>query len=201
VTDESVHDERRVPTSTGRRGWVGVDRNWLTDDRLSDSGLRLMLWLESHTDEYLAAMNVKRTAEALGWKRDRVRRHLDALTDLGLISVGQEARKYGGTVSRITLHLDAWTDGPRRATDPETDGPRRASAVAHGEARAVAYREAPTNSTNSVSTAVEEHTAGGVVSVACPTFEQWYRWWPKKQGRAAAEKRWAKMTSRWRRRS
>ena len=43
-----------------------------------------MMWLESHTDEYLAALDKKRCAQEIGWSRDRVSRTLDSLTDLGL---------------------------------------------------------------------------------------------------------------------
>ena len=76
-------------TSTGRRGYVTADRRWLADERLTDSGLRLMLWLDSHSDEYLTALHVKRTAEEIGWSRDRVTRTLTGLEELGLITTAE----------------------------------------------------------------------------------------------------------------
>ena len=139
-----------TPTSTGRRGYVAVDRRWLADPNLSDSALRLMLWLESHTDEYLAAMNMSKASDALGWSRNRIKRTVTELEALGLVSTEQLPRQHGGTVTRFSLHLSVWSDGPSQTSDTETDGPPRTSAVVHGEARAVVHGGAPTTSTHSV---------------------------------------------------
>ena len=136
-------------TSTGRRGYVGIDRRWLNNPDLTDSALRLMLWLDSHSDEYLAALNISRSADELGWSRNRVKRAMSQLEDLGLITTAQLPRQYGGTVTRITLHLEVWSGGSPRTTDKQTDGPRQTSAVVHDEARAVVHDEAPTTSTPS----------------------------------------------------
>jgi hypothetical protein len=132
-----------MTTSTGRKGWVGVDRRWLADPELEDGALRLMLWLESHSDEFLARMNIAKTAEALGTSRNRVKRLVGVLEELGLISTEQLPRQYGGTVTKFTLHLDAWSDGPRQTIDPATGGPDQTGAMVHGEARAVVHGAPP----------------------------------------------------------
>lgn len=121
-----------MTTSTGRKGWVGVDRRWLAAPELEDGALRLMLWLESHSDEFLSRMNIKKTAESLGTSRNRVKRLVGVLEELGLVSTEQLPRQYGGTVTKFTLHLDAWSDGPKQTT-----------AVVHGEARAVVQTAPP----------------------------------------------------------
>lgn len=131
----------RTPTSTGRRGFVGVDRNWLADQRLTDSALRLMMWLESHTDEYLASLDKKRAAQEIGWSRDRVSRTLDSLTELGLVSTEQVHHVGSGQRTLITLHLDAWSvHGATRQGTP----------VPHGKAPSVPYGKAPTTSNPTV---------------------------------------------------
>ena len=108
------------PTSTGRRGVATVSRQWLADSRLSSTMLHLMLWLESHSDEYLARLDVKRSAKELGWSRSRVIRAVTELEELGLISTEQVP--FGqGTRTRFTLHLDEWSD-PDRV--PKRDTPR-----------------------------------------------------------------------------
>lgn len=138
-----------MTTSTGRRGFVGVDRRWLADERLSDSALRLMLWLDSHSDQYLMALSLSRTADEIGWSRNRVKRTIEDLESLGLVKTEQLPRMGGGTRTQITLDLSLWSDGggPSRTSD---DGPSRTSAVVHREARAVVHRGAPTTSTPNV---------------------------------------------------
>jgi hypothetical protein len=69
-------------SDTGRIGWVGIDRHWLSDPSLSDSDLRLMLWLTSHTEEFRSRLHVKACAEQIGWSRDRVKRALVSLEAL-----------------------------------------------------------------------------------------------------------------------
>ena len=126
------HAEVRTPTSTGRRGFVTIDRTWLEQSDLTDGAMRLMLWLESHSDEYLGRMYISRSAERLGWGRNRVKRMIAELESLGLISTEQMPREFGGTVTKFTLHLDAWTAGPQQTI-----------AMVHGEARAVVHGGAP----------------------------------------------------------
>ena len=80
--------------------------------------LHLMLWLESHSDEYLARLDVKRSAKELGWSRSRVIRAVTDLEELGLISTEQVP--FGqGTRTRFTLHLDEWSD-PERVSKRDT---------------------------------------------------------------------------------
>jgi len=122
-----------------------VDRRWLADPNLSDSALRFMLWLESHTDEYLSGMNLTRCAEQIGWGRNRVKRTVAELEALGLVSTVQLPRRHGGTVTRFSLHLSVWSDGPSQTTG---DGPSWTGAVVHDEARAVVHGGAPTTSTH-----------------------------------------------------
>jgi hypothetical protein len=129
-------------TSTGRRGYVGIDRHWLNNPDLSDSALRLMLWLDSHSHEYLRDLSIKRTALEIGWSRDRVSRTLELLVELGLVSTEQVPHPDGGkTRTMITLHQDLWSDG--YAT-------RRGIRMPHGEAQGMPHGEAPTTSTPSV---------------------------------------------------
>lgn len=175
-------------TSTGRRGYVTADRRWLADERLTDSGLRLMLWLDSHSDEYLTALHVKRTAEEIGWSRDRVTRTLSGLEELGLITTQQVFDHRSGQRTRITLNLSAWTG------DCAT---RRGTAVPHGKAQAVPHGKAPT-----ISTSIDRNEPLELVvpseatrhSADEPTFDSWYDGYPVKKGKAEARKRWHKMT-------
>jgi len=131
------------PTTTGRYGSIAVHRSWLANPELTDSGLRLMLWLVSHSDEYLAAMNVHRAANELGWSRNRIKRTTAELESLGLVETEQIARAGGGTVTRFTLHLDLWSE-PDRVI--HSDGPPCTSAMVHGEAPAMVHGGAPTTS-------------------------------------------------------
>jgi len=175
-------------TSTGRRGYVGVDRRWLADERLTDSMLRLMLWLDSHSDEYLAALHIKRTADEIGWGRNRVARTLELLAELGLVSTEHVYHAGSGKATRITLHLDAWS---------EHDASRRSTTVLHDEAPSVLHGEAPTTSTP-----IGRNEPLGLVVPSettrhpddQPSFDTWWENYPKKQGKAAARKTWAKMT-------
>ena len=125
-----------------------------------------------------------------------MKRGLEELVELGLVTVDQEHRTGGGTTARFTLHYDEWSGGPSRT-----------SAMVHGEARAVVHGEAPTTSTP---IDVGEHSqeppnppqAGGgelvLVSESAPigtsTFDDWYARWPKKQGKAAAKRCWQRLT-------
>ena len=132
------HD-RQVPTSTGRRGWVGIDRAWLTDDRLSSTDIHLMMWLDSHTEEYLAALHIKRSADELGWSRNRVIRSIVALESLGLIST--EVVPYGdGKRTRFTLHQTEWSDRGR--------APKRNAPVSRNGTHPVLQNGTPTISTS-----------------------------------------------------
>ncbi|WP_373067581.1 hypothetical protein [Gemmatimonas sp.] len=168
-------------TSTGRRGYVGVDRRWLNNPDLSDSALRLMLWLDSHSDEYLQALNILRTSEEIGWSRNRVKRTMEELEGLGLISTEQLSRQYGGTVTRITLHLDPWSDGPSRT-----------SAMVHGEARAVVHGEARTTSnpnTEESNLETPQPPKGDEVEIVDErraAFDSFWRVYPRKAGKPVA---------------
>ena len=170
-------------TSTGRRGYVGIDRRWLADPDLSDSALRLMLWLDSHTHEYLRCLNFTRTADEIGWSRNRVKRTIDDLTELGLVSVEHERRTGGGTVARITLHHEVWSDGSRRTSATVHDGP---SAVVHGDA--------PTTSNPNL-----EESSSGTPKPPATTevevleqwemfFEQFWNAYPRKVAKPAARR-------------
>lgn len=124
-------------TSTGRRGYVGIDRRWISDPSLSDSSLRLMLWLDSHTHEYLRDLGVKRVAVEIGWSRNRVKRTLDELVELGLVSVQQVPHTDGiNTRTLVTLHHEVWSEG----------GPRRTPGGVHGDAEGGVHGGAPTTS-------------------------------------------------------
>jgi len=125
-------------SADGRRGFVGVDRHWLADSRLADRDLRLMLWLDSHTDEYLSKLNVSTAAQQLGWSRNKMIRSLENLIDLELISSYQVPMKGGGTRTEIRLHLSAWSD--RDAV------PQRNSAMVHDETPTVCRNETTTTS-------------------------------------------------------
>ena len=194
-----------MTTSTGRKGWVGVDRRWLAAPELEDGALRLMLWLESHSDEFLARMNIAKTAEALGTSRNRVKRLVGVLEELNLISTEQMPRQYGGTVTKFTLHLDAWSGGPIQTTVPVSDGPQRTSAMVHGEARAVVHGAPPSYEypqlieeqfeENAQSTTLALVDAEIVVAEVVADFDAWYGRWPRKQGKAEARLRWEKMTA------
>ena len=130
-------------TSTGRRGWVGIDRHWLTDERMSSSMIHLMLWLDSHTPEFLACVHLKQAADSLHWSRDRVMRAVAELEALELIST--ELVKHGeGKRTRFTLHQSAWSD---RASNHDTP-------VSQNTTHPVQRNTTPTNSTSNV---VGEH--------------------------------------------
>lgn len=168
-----------MTTSTGRRGYVGVARHWLADDRLTDGMLRLMLWLDSHSDEYLQALSVKRTADEIGWSRDRVKRTLDALEELGLVSTELVPHLGSGKRTYITLHLDAWTEG--YATPQGTGMP-------HGKAQGMPHGKAPTTSTHNVGTNSQEPST--------PTlFDAFWEQYPRKIGKAEARKSWSKVSA------
>jgi hypothetical protein len=170
-------------TSTGRRGYVGIDRRWLEDPNLSDTAMRFMLWLDSHSDEYLAKMNITKSAERLGWGRNRVMRAVEELESLGLISTEKLDRRGGGTVTRFTLHLYEWSDGPRWR-----DAPR------HDDATASRHGDAPTKSTPSSEESnretpqppstgeVAERDELGVF------FDHFWNAYPRKVGKPAAKK-------------
>jgi hypothetical protein len=141
----SENDGERQPTSTGRRGHVTVARAWLADSALSDSALRLMLWLDSHSDQYLSDLNVKRIAREVGWSRDRVKRTLADLDGLGLVSTAQIEHQ-AGSRTLVTLHLEAWGEG----------GLPRATRGAHDEAQGGAHGKAPSSSKHKPRNQLEE---------------------------------------------
>jgi hypothetical protein len=190
-------------TSTGRRGWVAVDRNWLTDERLSDGALRMMMWLESHSDDYLRRLHVKRIAKEIGWSRDRVTRTLNKLASLGLVSCGQVPDRAAGTRTMVVLNLDVWSD-PDRATSQDPDrATRRGTPVPHGEAHPVPYGKAPTTSTS----IVEESSSRNMRSVASQapigtgtgvgdSFHTFWMAYPRKLDRKKALVAWKRMTLR-----
>lgn len=170
-------------TSTGRRGYVGIDRRWLADPDLSDTALRFMLWLDSHTDEYLAATNISRAADQLGWGRNRVKRAIEELEGLGLISTEQIGHQSGGKVTRFTLHLTEWSDGPRWR-----------DASRHGDATAMVHGDATTTSTPN-----DEESSSGTPKPPATTdvevvpewevfFEQFWNAYPRRVGKPAAKR-------------
>jgi len=113
----------RTPTSTGRRGWVGVSRHWLASPAIKDRTLRLMLWLDSHTDDYLADLNTTRIATELGWSRQSVRSALHELVSLELISTKQVPHPASGqTRTLVTLHHDRWSGEPVHIPGTEPTG-------------------------------------------------------------------------------
>lgn len=166
-------------TSTGRRGYVGIDRRWISNPDLSDTALRFMLWLDSHSDEYLAAMNIARSAEQLGWGRNRVKRAIEELEALSLISTEQIDRRGGGTVTRFTLHLDEWSDGPRWT-----------SAMVHGDAPAMVHGDAPSTSTPNIEESSLETTPSTLdgLSEFETFFDAVWNEYPRKVGKPAARK-------------
>lgn len=139
-----------TPTSTGRRGYVTVARHWLTDERLSSTDIHLMLWLDSHSDEYLAGLHIKRAAAELGWSRNRVIRSIDTLESVGLI--GTELVQHGdGKRTRFTIHQSEWTEQDRvtkRDTPPADCAPKRNTPVLRNEAHPVLRNGTPTTSTS-----------------------------------------------------
>lgn len=189
-------------TSTGRRGFVGIDRRWLADERLSDSALRLMLWLDSHSDEYLSALDVKRTAEEIGWSRDRVRRQLDALEELGLVTTEQVHHPRSGSRTRITLHLTQWSEhrATRQGTEAENRATRQGTTVPYGEASSVPHGEAPTTRKSiDVETHSQEPISSSPTAMALPgcepvSFDDFYEQYPRKVGKKDARAAWAKMS-------
>jgi hypothetical protein len=172
-------------TTTGRRGSTTVHRHWLANPELSDSGLRLMLWLDSHTHQYLADLSVARVAKELTWGRNRVKRVITHLEQLGLLRAVQQDRPGGGTRTVITLHLSAWSE-PVVHSDTATanDGPSQTSAMVHGEARAVVHGEAPTYS-NSIENMNSSKTQLTLVS-APSAFDQFWAVYPRKVGKPDA---------------
>jgi hypothetical protein len=171
-------------TSTGRRGYVGIDRRWLADPNLSDGALRLMLWLDSHTDEFLAEMNITKAAESLGWGRNRAMRTIDELEGLGLVSTEKLARRSGGTVTRFTLHLTEWSDGPQWR-----------DASRHGDASASRHGDAPTTSTHNGEESSTETPLPPAVVGQLDVLEPWeamfIQFWdsyPRKVAKPAARK-------------
>lgn len=176
-------------TTTGRRGWVGVSRDWLANPELSDGALRLMLWLDSHSDEYLASLSMLRTADEIGWSRNRVKRTVEELERLGLITTEQLQRRAGGTRTRFVLHLDRWSTMEQRG------GPSRSSAVVHDEARAVVHGGAPTSSTLML---LEEHSqdisASTPVSLIRERFDTFWERYPRRVSKPDALRAWDRMT-------
>ena len=168
-------------TSTGRRGYVGIDRRWLNDPDLTDSALRLMLWLDSHTHEYLRDLSVKRASLEIGWSRDRVKRTLDILEELGLITTEQIPHPEGGkTRTQMTLHQSAWTEG--YAT-------RQGTRMPHGGPLGMPHGEAPTTSTKHLkeSTLGNPQTPkGAVVSSFGMTFDEFWDLYPRKSAKPKA---------------
>lgn len=179
-------------TTTGRRGYVGIDRRWLANSELSDSALRLMLWLDSHTHEYLRDLSVKRIAAEIDWSRNRVKRTLDDLTELGLVTCKQVPHADPNkTRTRVTLHHEVWSDGA-----PER-GPRQTPGGVHGEAQGGVHGEAPTTSTPiEVETQSQELVVPAETTpVGSCTFDDWYTLWPKKQGKATARQKWRRLST------
>lgn len=172
-------------TSTGRRGYVGIDRRWLADPDLSDSALRLMLWLDSHTHEYLRDLNVKRITAEIGWSRNRVKRTLDDLVNLGLVSVEQvphaDPRK---TRTLVTLHHEVWSErGPRQTPAGVHDGP---PGGVHGGAPTTSN---PTDEESSSGTPKPPATTQPDVMPEWEVFfEHFWRAYPRKVGKPAARR-------------
>lgn len=174
-------------TADGRRGHVSVSRHWLADPTLTDSDLRLMLWLDSHTDSYLNNLNASTTAEQIGWSRNRVKRTIAHLEELGLIDTEQFKMKGGGTRTHITIHLDLWTDGQSLTSD--NDGPRRTGALVHGEARALVHGDATTTSKSNGEESSLETPTPAVVEVLDPSdFDMFWSDYPRKIGKPVAKR-------------
>ena len=182
--------------ATGRRGWVGIARHWLANPNLTDSALRLMLWLDSHTDDYLANLSARRIADEMGWSRSRVTRTLDSLTELGLLTTEQVPHPEGGkTRTLVTLHHDAWSDTYATPQDQR---------MQHGEAQRMQHGEASTTSTTSSEKSNVEPptpTAEPTKEVATQTsaaptvldefdalFEAFWKSYPNKQKKPDAKK-------------
>lgn len=143
-------------SSTGRKGYgLGVHRNWPEDPTLSDSGFRLFIFLEGHSEEYLRQLNVVRIAEQMHWSPDRVTRTLAHLAKHGLVTVEQVPKEDGraGTRTLISLHLDVWTSGgeevvPHGVVPPEVVVPHdEVPVVQHGVVPVVPHGEVRTTST------------------------------------------------------
>jgi len=158
-------------TSTGRVGFVGVDRRWLNDPTLSDSALRLMLWLESHTHAYLANLHVKRCAIEIGWSRARVSRALADLEQLGLVSTEVVKDHASGARTAITLHQSAWTE--------RTCATRRDTPVQHDDTQAVQHGVAPTTSNPNGEESIEKPPLPPKGDD--PSFELFWKAWPHRR--------------------
>lgn len=172
-------------TSTGRRGFVGVDRRWLANPDLTDPALRLMLWLDSHTHEYLRDLGVKRMSAETGWSRNRIKRAIDCLEGLDLITVEQVPhRDPNKTQTRVTIHHEQWSDR----------GPQQTPGGVRNEAQGGVRNGAPTTSNPNV-----EESSSGTPKPPATTrpdvmpewevfFEHFWRAYPRKVGKPAARR-------------
>lgn len=169
-------------SADGRRGFVTVDRLWLADPRLSEAGLRLMLWLDSHTDKYLGNLGLTRVAGELGWSRNKVKRAMANLLELELVSSEQIPMQGGGSRTRITLHHSRWSD--------RDAGPQRTSALVHDEARTVVHNGPPTYSNPNIEeSSLETPLPPATTEVVFTEAEVFHRFWlsyPRKVGKPAA---------------
>jgi len=172
-------------TSTGRRGYVGVDRRWLANPDLTDPALRLMLWLDSHTHEYLRDLGVKRMSAETGWSRNRIKRAIDCLEGLDLITVEQVPhRDPNKTQTRVTIHHEEWSDR----------GPQQTPGGVRNEAQGGVRNGAPTTSNPNV----EESSSGTPKPPATTDVEVVPEWemffigfwevYPRKVGKPAAKR-------------
>lgn len=132
---------------TPREGWDAVPRRWITT--LDAHPFRLMCWLASHTDEYLAGLSVVRVARELRHDRHSVGKWLAQLEEHGLVSTCTVTM---GTVERlqITLVRSAW-EAPGQPMVKPSPGYGDETTTPYGEtgARGMVTQEPPTNSTSS----------------------------------------------------
>jgi hypothetical protein len=135
--------------------------------------LHLMLWLASHSDEYLARLDIKRSASELGWSRSRVIRAVAELEELGLISTEQVP--YGqGTRTRFTLHLDEWSDPDRVSKRDTPDVPKRDTPDVPKRDTPVYRNETPSKSTCNLEEHVECSSSALTGRLASDRFDEFW---------------------------
>ena len=176
VTAESVPQPDAPRVVRSRRAGYGVVPHWLwTCDELTPGEFRLLGWLHSHTDEYLAGLSTDRIGREFGCGK-AASRHLRSLEEAGFI----ERHPEPGGATRYVLVMDRWegvTAGDR-GVSPDVTGGVSPNVTA-----------TPTTREDQL---VEDQVEGSVVLALA--FDAFWAMYPRKVEKAKARQRWGRLT-------
>lgn len=176
---------------------------WSQPTRSSGQRLVLLAYADATSDHddpgkitngLTAWPKIDTIAAMCGLSNSTVRTHVDSLVEDGLVE--KMGRRVHGTRAGATV-IRLLTDERSKSADPSAVRSADPQAVKSADPSAVIPIPEPKemNPKDEPTQALALVDAEIVVAEVVTDFDDWYRRWPRKQGKAEARLRWAKMTA------